>query len=714
MEKHRIFIPLIAITGLMILGEPSTRSSLASQQTVQPQKPLQHEVAVTLKLIQVYVTDKKGKPVQDLTKEDFIVRDNGREMTLTEFEKHVLEAAPKKPQPPPPEVKLAPTAMPPTKAINRKFFLFFDFAFNYARGINKAKEAAQHFLDTALLPGDEVGLLSYSMLKGLSIHEYLTTDPKKISEAIADFSAKDTAGRAEDFEDEYWRWGGQSAGTVYAKSRSQLESERRESKHQVQNFILKLTDLAKAFRYVPGKKNLVLFSTGIITSLIYYGMAGVPTLGFLANFDTGDFVLRTQYEEMLKELSAADCSIFAFDTREAALVSNMFETDKQSFEDRSPIISNVDRAGVPINVFKDDKNTGFYALSRLAGVTGGKYYSNIEEYEKNLDAMQNLTGSYYVLGYALNETWDGKFHEIKVEVKRKGAEVRAQSGYYSPKPFTEYSDLEKQLHLLDLALSDRPLLQTPLTFSVMGLTYGGSWGPRLLMLAKIPTEVIERFSGKKVEFVALVFDDKENLAGLQRIEADLTKFRGMDVFQASGAALQPGNYKCRLVIRDLENGRGAVASALINIAATPLTGLSVHSPLLLVPGSNFLYLEPEAKKPDPADWKAVYPYDRARYSPILGEVPAGTPKVFVLIPCSFPGLVSPEIALTAWLIETATGARIPLAGFILNRSLNATGESIFVELSLEKVTSGQYRLYLHAADAASKAVSYTQTSLIIK
>ncbi|NIO21804.1 MAG: hypothetical protein GTN76_14015 [Candidatus Aenigmarchaeota archaeon] len=48
---------------------------------------LQYEVTVTLKLIQVYVTDKKGNPVLDLTKDDFFVFDNGHKQTLTEFER---------------------------------------------------------------------------------------------------------------------------------------------------------------------------------------------------------------------------------------------------------------------------------------------------------------------------------------------------------------------------------------------------------------------------------------------------------------------------------------------------------------------------------------------------------------------------------------------------------------------------------------------------
>ncbi len=39
----------------------------------------------------------------------------------------------------------------------------------------------------------------------------------------------------------------------------------------------------------------------------------------------------------------------------------------------------------------------------LTDRTGGKYYSNINRYEKNFDQVQNITGTYYVLGYPVNE-----------------------------------------------------------------------------------------------------------------------------------------------------------------------------------------------------------------------------------------------------------------------------------------------------------------------
>jgi hypothetical protein len=113
-----------------------------------------------------------------------------------------------KAEPQPAEEKIVPTALPPADQVTvmpRKFFLFFDFAFNNQKGINKAKEAALHFIDTATSPGDLVGLLSYSMLKGLSVHEYLTNNHRKVREALVALNTRGISGRAEDTEEEYWR-----------------------------------------------------------------------------------------------------------------------------------------------------------------------------------------------------------------------------------------------------------------------------------------------------------------------------------------------------------------------------------------------------------------------------------------------------------------------------------------------------------------------------
>jgi len=715
-------LPILLLFASALLDGSLTDRISAAQEAVRPQKPLEHEVVVTLKLIQVYVTDKKGNPVQDLKKDDFIVYDNGRAMTLTEFEKHVLEAAPGKSKPQPAEEKIAPTPLPPADRVTvmgRKFFIFFDFANNNSRGVKKAQEAALHFLDNEVLPTDEVGLLSYSIIKGLSIHEYLTTDLKKLREAVEGMNAKGLSGRGDDVEQEYWRLMTQE--TTPTELSREVYMQRDDAKSQARAFLIRLADMAKAFRYIPGQKSILLFSTGIASSLIYGNQAGTPqgTSGRSdrSKFEPPDFVLRTQYEETYKELSAANCSVFTFDSRESAKVPTLFDYDEQTFGSFHAGRDIFTVSGWQQNnqlIFKDENVTGLYAMTKLAKETGGKYYGNINEYERNMDQLQSLTGSYYILGYSVGERWDGQFHEVKVEVKRKGVEVRAQSGYFNPKPFADYSALEKQLHLFDLALSDRPLLQAPLKFSLSALAFTAGEAGRLEMLSKIPPPVLEKFSGKKVEIVAIVLDENENLAGLQRMEADLTKYKGMDVFCASGFALAPGNYKCRFVVRDLADGKGAVASSGLYVPQKATLGLSLHSPLLLVPGSNFLYLEPAGKNADAAAWKEAYPYNRALYSPLPGEIPAGTQKFFAVVPCSAAGIVPSEITLTADLIDSSSAQRYRLPGYVLDRTVKSDADIFFLELSLADIPSGKYTLYLRADDTGSKSVSHAQTSLTIK
>ncbi len=85
-------VPLFVLCAGILLRPAGTPP--ASGQALPPQavtKPLQYEVTVVLKLIHVYVTDKKGQPVPDLAIGDFTITDNGQPVTVTDFEKHVLK-----------------------------------------------------------------------------------------------------------------------------------------------------------------------------------------------------------------------------------------------------------------------------------------------------------------------------------------------------------------------------------------------------------------------------------------------------------------------------------------------------------------------------------------------------------------------------------------------------------------------------------------------
>jgi VWFA-related protein len=737
-------VALAALAGFLAFSPAPTPGRQTQEPPLRLAKPLQHEITVQLKLVQVYVTDGKSRPVPDLKKEDFAVFDNGKPMTITEFERHIIATSPDKvpaprPAAPPAAVQVttatAASAEAPAPAMSRKFLLFFDFANNNQRGARKSQDAALRFLDTEVRPSDEVGLVSYSLTRGLSVHEFLTLDHDKIRSAVAVMDAKGLAGRGDEVEQEYWRQvtegtpsigfdTGQSDSTY--KTNSPYSWRRQETKSQALNFILKLTALAKGLRYVPGQKMVILFSSGIPNSLIYGNQAGSNQASYSGSrtaFDTGDQILRSQNEDMLKELAAANCSIYSFDVREAAMVPSLFNYDEQTFDNRSHKYGRdiFTESGVQQNndmIYRDDRTTGLYSLRRLAKSTGGKYYSNIDRYADNLDDLQSMTSAFYVIGYSVPQNWNGEFHTLRVEVKRKGVDVRAQSGYFNPQPFRELSDLEKQLHLLDLAVSEAPLFQAPLPASLTALDGSPGSPNNLVLLGQLPTAAVAKLSGTKVEMVTFVFDEYDNLADLRRSEHTLAGYKDRPVFYASQASLPPGAYKCRLIVRDMDSGEAAVATTRAFVPGIVINGIRLHTPLVLGPAANGAYLESRAsRRTAPSagvSWADLYPFDASRFMPLLEALPQGTARIGVVLPCSIAGLVNARIAVRAAIVNMQTAEKLPL---MLIPTAQSAGEGTVVqtfEIPTAALPPGKYVFYFYAEDTASKSLAHTTTVLTVK
>jgi VWFA-related protein len=536
----RKLLRAVPIFLLLATGLRLDTGSFAAQENKQESK-LKYEVRVTLKLVQVYVVDKKGNPVLDLTKDDFSILDEGKPQKLTEFEKHVLQTK----EEAQPEVPAAPAAQ---ELMPRKIFLIFDFAFNNGIGLEKSRKAALRLIDEELQPTDEVGLLSYSAIKSLKMHEFLTTDHKKVRDVVRRIGMESISGRAEDFEAQYWQAktfanpvGADRQGSVfdpkeiYGQEREWgWDRSRQESKMQAQNFALKMSDLAKALRYVPGHKTIVLFSSGVPYSLVY----GVQSpLGKIGVEEFGEMWLQQKFEDMLKELSTANCSIYAIDTEELSTA-----------------------------VGSDMRLEGAASLQKLTAATGGKYFGNINNYEQHVEKIQELTGCYYVLGYYVDDKWDGAYRKIKVEVGRPDSSVVAQRGYFNPKPFKEYNDLERMLHLIDLALSEEPLFQTPYRFPMEVVPCAPGAKGNLCLAAQVSLDKIREIMTGSVEMITVIFDEKEDIAAFKKSQVKVSELKGESVSFGGSFSLSPGTYKCRFIIRNLGTGKGAVAAATAVIA----------------------------------------------------------------------------------------------------------------------------------------------------
>jgi VWFA-related protein len=674
----------------------------------------QKEVMVTVKLIQAYVTAKDGKPVTDLTAADFEVTDNGKPVPVTHFENHILGGD-----------DVAPGVPVEGPRLGRKLFLFFDFAFVDPRGSRKAREAALHFIDTAVKPGDEVGVMSYSPMRGLTIHEYLTPDHAKVRGIVDAFGLRAATGRAESltnflYADELRHMqddmtAGQQAGQASdagtaegffanlarAQSGGVVDEGRRQGYvDQARQFAQTFANLARALRYVPGWKNIILFSSGFSRALItgQRGGLSVPSMNasnpdaMMAEMNAYDNAqsnsgVRTEFATALKELKTSNSPIYAIDC----------SLPLGEMDINNPLAASVGSREL----------SGKDSLIQLAGETGGKYFSNSMDYRNALATVEDITSAYYVLGYSLPAAWDGAFHRIKVKVTRPGCKVFSQNGYYNPKPFGEYTKFEKLLQMTDLALSDNPQAQLPVEapMGVMPVMVGG-W-PHVVAFVGLSKEAAASVIGTRAEVYLLLSDEDKGRTAIKNFRIKLPVDGPKACFPTFMVPLNPGRYSCRIVVQNAETGLGARASASLVIPKAAASSVWLDPPLLLETDTGGLDLgaAPEATL------SALFGYDPGKYAPLVGALPSGPQRIHAALRIT---LGVPEVELEITASDSQAAARSDVAVTVLDVRQTKSLRSYLLELAFGGLKPGLHTLTIVAKDKAGGQGSETTISFSVK
>lgn len=666
-------------------------ASLLSPAVFAQEEPAQfkpkHEISVTLKLIQVYVTDSKGNPLTDLEKQDFEVYDNGQKKNLTEFEKHLQSFLL------PAEVDKAPGTMATEpETASRRFFLLFDYVYNNQKGLRATRKAALHFLDNIIQPDDEIGIITYSLEGGLAVREYLTRDHNKIRRFVEAIGLRDYQGSVENLEARYWQQateenpldvsqrGGVGAG-IWSKpekdpimdSANVSEEMKRafmtsESRVQALTFLREMTKLSRALGYLPGIKHLILFSSGIPYSLLY-GIQTEDKSGGTWRHDWGQTQLQYYLDDMQKAISHANLVVYAFDTEDSVARIN-----------------------------QDIRLTGILTLGKIADYSGGKYFGNIHNYTKGMEEVQKITGCYYVLGYYVDEQWDGQYHEVKVRVNRPKAKVYAQKGYFNPKPFKDLTDLEKQLHLVDLCLSEKPLLQEPLALKSGGFSFYEKGKEQLILWTKIVREEMARLAGNRLELIFMIFGPDDRIAGLERKKVKLSslpKTESGAVYFSSAFELPAGDYRCRAVMRNLESGQSALGTSDISLGGEHTEGLALGVPALLVAGEISEY----------ENSPLFFPPGLSRYLPVGQTLKSGSEEFYALLSCS-PGRVeNPELEFKSVLLLSKEGqAQEVVSELVPLAARSEEGRQTYlVRIRTQPLQPGTYHLYFHAGEKKTGA-----------
>jgi VWFA-related protein len=702
--------------GLILIARPGHVTGAAGQAG-----QIREEVTVTLKLLQAYVTTKDGKPVTDLTAADFEVTDNGKVMPVTHFENHVLGGD-----------DLAPGAPVESARLDRQFFLFFDFAFTDFRSSRKARDAALVFIDQNVRPDDRLGVLSYSPVRGLTIHEYLTTDHSRVRNVVEAFGLRAATGRGESltnflYADELRHMqdssttaapgAGVSPGEKPSGTNSSMDSffadqaraqtggvvdEGRKQGYveEAKQFSQAFANLARAMRYVPGWKNLILFSGGISRALIYGQTRGldVPNMDasnpdqMMAELNAYDgaqsnTVVRTEFAAALKEFKTANSPIFAIDCTAPLGEADINNPAGTSFASREV--------------------RGKDSLMQLAGESGGRYFANTMDYKNALATVEDITSAYYVLGYTVPSVWDGAYHKIKVRALRPGLKVYSQNGYYNPKPFQEYSRFERLLQMTDLALSENPTTQAPLeaTLVLMPVVVGG-W-PHLVAYAELPKDTAAAVVGKRSDAYFLIYDDEQGKSAVKSFRIKAPAGGPKASVAAFAVPTKAGRYSCRLIVQNAETGAAARGSASISFANPVAAAVWLDPPLLLKAAAGWADLgaAPESTL------SGLFGYDPEKYAPLIGPLAPGPQRVLAAVRLSL-GVPQMELDLTA--TDTREAARIEVPVTVLETRQEKSVRWCVIELTFGDLEPGIHTLTIAAKDTSGAQANASTAVFTVK
>jgi len=666
------------------------------QQQPQPQQKVpRHDAAAVVKLVPVRVLDAEGNPITDLKKEDFVLFDNKVRKVITEFEVHALRRIP-------PSLNLAQPTLgtTPVPELGRKYFLYLDIQGSDVDGMANAKKAAIEFVESRLLPGDEAALLYYAPMTGLNMAEYLTADRAKLKKAINranEFGAGVYGGTL----NAGYGGVGESVGVMSApqgRAAVQMKTEgetvqavdredgvvvrvrnnpeaglgtagmpapsnvpslglfgRRSS-----DFAPNMAELADALRYIPGAKTIVFFSA----------RATIPV-------------------DLARTFAASNTPVFVVNTQDWIM-----------------------KGGVKQKYLWEE-----HPLKAFAEASGGRYFSDVTAVQTVTSDIQAFSANYYVLGYYINLEWDGKSHQIKVEVTRPGARAFAQEGYNNPRPFGEWTDIEKKLQIYDLAFADRPASRDALDLPLRSFLSRDGKGRSGVVLAGLAVDEKTGIPPGKAELFVFVFEKGGQAVRALRTEMDFTASAGRMIHPYVTIPLPAGEYEVRFVARDTVTGQVAAGMSAFAVPASGESGLRFSSPLLIVTGRepHYLKLNWPGKNAEPSTLVDFYPFLPKNGSPLIGALRAGERKIQAVIAAEFPaGAATPKVDLS-FLLTNAAGQAFPIATRIVEmKKIAATRSALALEIDLPDLAPGDYILAITAAEAATKASYILRSPFTVK
>jgi len=442
------------------------------------QTPAQHVIRVTTRLVEVNaIVRDKGHFVEGLTKDDFVLLDNGKPQQIVLFSTSSTAGTPGAPQTPaaplPANVfsnRPERQAETPTNAT----VVLMDALNTPALDEPYARDQFVKFL-RQLKPDDRVAV--YALGRKLVVLNDFTSDARRLLAAMDRYS-RGTLGSAEATDSSSPDYGAtpsnnDRAGAAEAGYTGLLQALQDAADNAADFATLSdgeitaaaLEAIANHLSPLPGRKSLIW-----ITSSIPLDIDTAMKLNKAASADVWE--LGGETYRAVKALNDADIAVYPVDAR--GLVPPMqFSASARTSPTPTPVGTKAGKlpsaavSSKPKAVIMDPSSNmaiGFAhdSMIGLAKATGGLPFYNSNDIKGAIRKAVDDSEYTYTLGfYSESSETDMSFHEIKLAVKGKNYEVRSRNGYRAGAPAATTE--QQRMNLL------RDALWSPLAASSIAL-----------------------------------------------------------------------------------------------------------------------------------------------------------------------------------------------------------------------------------------------------
>jgi len=549
----------------------------AGRPIAQQQKPPAFRSGLELVSVDVVVRDRNGAVVRGLTAADFEVREDGIPQKVTTFvfqeiddkaapagsvdlladiQERVKEAASQGAAQAarPAQIPETPTPLKSEDVAGRRLIvLLFDVSSMQPEDVQRSVDAAQKYVSEQMSSADLIAVATVSSM--LNVLTDFTGDKEKVQTALNTLGY--TEGTATPPPDATTMATDETtaADDATADETAELDLFNNDMRLRV------LKTLAETLAPIEQKKAIVYFSTGM-----------------QRNGQDNQVELRSAINAAVR----ANVSIYAVDTR--GLQAIVPGGDATQASGRGQDLFSGRGVSQQFARLSSSQST----LTSLPADTGGRAFSDTNNFGEAFTRLRRDMSAYYLLGYSSsNHSQDGRFRRIQVRVKNDGLRVEARAGYYATRDFAHTARTDRETQLQEqlwaaVSATDLPVI---VNASFFRLTADKYYVPIAIAVPGSAVPVPDGKDKAVIDILGEVRDERGFPVGRIRQTMELpaeasATLAGKQVLYQSGVTLPPGRFSVKVVVR--ENGTGTMGSfeAPVTVPELGKTPLKVSSVVL--------------------------------------------------------------------------------------------------------------------------------------